>query len=58
MEQKAKLLKLIFKDYIFIQNWLVTFGGMFLLPISKHCPVKLYESLLDAETLKYPLSRQ
>ena len=24
MEQKAKLLKLIFKDYIFIQNWLVT----------------------------------
>src|SRR5574344_1576198 len=33
-------------------------GGMFLLPISKHCHVKLHASLLDAETLKYPLSRQ
>src|SRR5574344_1045124 len=33
-------------------------GGMFLLPISKHCHIKLHESLLDAETLKYPLSRQ
>ena len=33
-------------------------GGMFLLPISKHCPVKLHESLLDAETLKPALSRQ
>jgi len=36
----------------------LTDSGMFLLPISKHCPVKLHESLLDAETLKYPLSRQ
>jgi len=34
------------------------FGGMFLLPISKHCPVKLQESLLNAETLKPALSRQ
>jgi hypothetical protein len=28
---------------------------MFLLPISKHCPVKLHESLLDAETCKQKL---
>jgi len=34
------------------------FGGMFLLPISEHCPVKLHESLLDAETLKLALFRQ
>jgi len=39
-------------------NWLQRFGGMFLLPISKHCPVKLHESLLDAETLKPALTRQ
>ncbi len=26
--------------------------------ISKHFPVKLHESLLDAETVKYTLSRQ
>jgi hypothetical protein len=29
-----------------------------LLPISKHCPVKLHESLLNAETLKLAISRQ
>jgi len=34
------------------------FGGMFLLPISEHLPVRLHESLLDAETLKPALSRQ
>lgn len=34
------------------------FGGIFLLPISKHCPVKLQESLLKAERLKPALSRQ
>jgi hypothetical protein len=33
-------------------------GGMFLLPISKHCPVKLHECLLNAEKLKPALSRQ
>jgi len=36
----------------------ITVGGMFLLPILKHCSVKLHESLLDAETLKLALSRQ
>jgi len=30
---------------------------MFLLPISKHFPVKIHESLLDVETLKPELSR-
>jgi len=35
-----------------------TNGGMFLLPISKHCPVKIHESLLDAKMLKPALSRQ
>jgi hypothetical protein len=37
---------------------MVTLGGMFFLPISKHFPVKLHENLLDAKMLKYPLSRQ
>ena len=37
---------------------LPTDGGMFLLPISKHCTVKLHETLLDAETLKLVLTRQ
>jgi len=44
---------------------LYRFGGMFLLPISEHCPVKLHslsrfigKSLFDAETLKPALSRQ
>jgi len=36
--------------------WWVTYGGMFLLPISKHCPVKLHKSLLDAEALKPALN--
>jgi len=34
------------------------FGGMFLLPISKHFTVNLHESLLVAEALKTALSRQ
>jgi hypothetical protein len=32
--------------------------GMFLLPIAKQCPVKLYKSLLDAGSLKFALSLQ
>jgi hypothetical protein len=43
---------------VFFSACIQRIGGMFLLPISKHFPVKLHESLLDAETLKPALLRQ
>ena len=46
------------QDYRLLGGLVQRIGGMFLLPISKHCPIKLHESLLDAETLKPALTRQ